>query len=736
MESISHSLAAASTGTVAVQPPSTPSRKPAIHDGLIDLWIQRLFYHYINLYGVAGVPEFTAPSSKNRRHRPDPMPRRQGDEDIIGLICFISDIEKPPETMPKLALRKYIQTKMKTKISKLEKKLQGTPWLETINPHASQSLHSIAQLLDLKEAELKCLALVLMLHTHENLRTAASILGPSLNDQETLRAIAAMLNLPLEIPQEALAPKSRLMSSQLIRWDHQTTGFSNKFEWLEHKFPQEMLNPGFDPVFALRPRIAIAPDCTLAWEKFSTLGELREIALAYLTISLQQNKAGINVLLYGSPGCGKSEFSRALARQLQCTLYEVTAEDADGDPVDGGRRLQALRVLYSLCASRRSMVVFDEIEDCFPKPHPLFGSSGGRYKGWINKILENNPVATIWITNSVESLDPAFVRRLDLVLEFKGPSPAARETQLRNLQIALPESTIKAISACPTLAPAVVSRAANVAQSVALQRGDNTGAKVMELVVNETLKAQGHSKINPVGPISALYDAAYINADFDPVAMVEGIRSARAARLCLFGPPGTGKTAYGVWLAGQLGRPLLIKRASDILSQYVGMAEKNIAAAFREATAMEAVLLLDEVDSFLQDRSRAQRPWEVTQVNEFLTQLEMYSGVFIATTNLMDGLDSASLRRFDLKGKFNYLKPDQAVALWLNHLQAVGIEARTSPDEARLRSLTNLTPGDFATVARQARFNPLREAKDWVAALTAECDRKPSAHRTIMGFSA
>jgi len=735
MDSISHSLATVSKGKFAIKHSSTPSRKSDIYDSLINLWIQRLFYHYINICGATGVPGFAAPNSKNFRHRPYTIPRQQGEEDIIGIICFISNIKKPPESMPKLAMQKYIKTKIKNKISKLEVKLHGTNWLETINPHANQSLHSIALLLDLKEAELKCLALVLMLHTHENLCTAASILGHSLNDQETLRAIAAILNLPLEIPQEALAPKSRLMSSQLISWDHQTTGFCNKFVWLENKFPQEMLNPGFDPVFSLRPRISIAPDCTLDWEIFSNLGELREIALAYLTISLQQNKTGINVLLYGSPGCGKSQFSRALARQLQCTLYEVTAEDADGDPVDGGRRLQALRVLYSLCANSRSMVVFDEIEDCFPKPHPLFGSSGGRYKGWINKILENNPVATIWITNSVESLDPAFVRRVDLILEFKGPSRTARETQLRNLQITLPESTIKAISACPTIAPAVVSRAANVAQNVALQRGDNTGAKVMELVVNETLKAQGHSKINTVAPISALYDAAYINADFDPMKLVEGICLAKAARLCLFGPPGTGKTAYGVWLAGQLGRPILIKRASDILSQYVGMAEKNIAAAFREATDKEAVLLLDEVDSFLQDRSRAQRSWEVTQVNEFLTQLEMYSGVFIATTNLMDGLDSASLRRFDLKGKFNYLKPDQAVALWLNHLQAASIEARTSTDEARIRRLTNLTPGDFATVARQARFSPLREAKDWVAALTAECDRKPSAHRTVMGFS-
>jgi SpoVK/Ycf46/Vps4 family AAA+-type ATPase len=178
-----------------------------------------------------------------------------------------------------------------------------------------------------------------------------------------------------------------------------------------------------------------------------------------------------------------------------------------------------------------------------------------------------------------------------------------------------------------------------------------------------------------------------------------------------------------------------VRRASDLLSPFVGVAEKQIAAAFREAEESGAVLLIDEVDSFLQDRSRAQRGWEVTQVNEFLTQMENFPGIFVASSNLIDGFDSAALRRFDLKAKFDYLRPDQAVALLQAHLANAGLPPSAAEVDARLRRLLALAPGDFAAVARQHRFRPLRTPEDWVAALEAECRHKPGArNRPAIGF--
>lgn len=107
---------------------------------------------------------------------------------------------------------------------------------------------------------------------------------------------------------------------------------------------------------------------------------------------------------------------------------------------------------------------------------------------------------------------------------------------------------------------------------------------------------------------------------------------------------------------------------------FVGQTEKNIARAFAEAKEENAVLIFDEVDSFLADRNSANRNWEITQVNEMLVQMENFDGIFIATTNLMDNLDRASLRRFDLKLEFGFLEYNQAFKLFKDECENLNIE--------------------------------------------------------------
>lgn len=145
------------------------------------------------------------------------------------------------------------------------------------------------------------------------------------------------------------------------------------------------------------------------------------------------------------------------------------------------------------------------------------------------------------------------------------------------------------------------------------------------------MKAQGFEKLQcNERLLPAFYSPAWINADQPLDGLVDGLRSHAQARLCFYGPPGTGKTAFGHWLAQELGKTLMVKRVSDLVSPYVGTTEQNLAQAFDRAQQEDAVLLLDEVDSFLQDRRKARQSWEVTAVNEMLTQMESYRGLFIA----------------------------------------------------------------------------------------------------------
>jgi SpoVK/Ycf46/Vps4 family AAA+-type ATPase len=168
---------------------------------------------------------------------------------------------------------------------------------------------------------------------------------------------------------------------------------------------------------------------------------------------------------------------------------------------------------------------------------------------------------------------------------------------------------------------------------------------------------------------------------------------------------------------------------------YVGGTEKNIANAFNEAKEEGAVLVFDEVDSFLQDRRSAKNSWEVTQVNEMLVQMENFNGIFIATTNLMSGLDQASLRRFDMKLEFGYLKTKQAWKLFKNECKALEIDINTKESlKQQIHTLQNLAPGDFAAAKRQHKFNPIASAQDLLERLKDEIMVKENNREIKMGF--
>lgn len=261
-------------------------------------------------------------------------------------------------------------------------------------------------------------------------------------------------------------------------------------------------------------------------------------------------------------------------------------------------------------------------------------------------------------------------------------------------------------------------------------------SKVSSIAGQDQLRAQGHKAINRsnAGLPVANYDISLCNANEDLARLADGIKKAERGRICLYGPPGTGKTAFGHWLANTVGKPLVLKRVSDIQSPFLGEMERKLAVAFEQASRDQAVLQIDEVDSFLQDRRSAQRSWEVSQVNEFLTQLESFDGIFIASTNLMHGLDQASLRRFDYKIHLDYLRPEQSWQLLSNELITWGIPIVDSDSNKKsVTSLQQLTLGDFALVARRHKINPFQTAHSVIEALRAEVKIKGDSSRRI-GF--
>ena len=211
---------------------------------------------------------------------------------------------------------------------------------------------------------------------------------------------------------------------------------------------------------------------------------------------------------------------------------------------------------------------------------------------------------------------------------------------------------------------------------------------------------------------------------------------AGACTMLFYGPPGTGKTALARYLADRLDRECKVVRASDLLGPYIGMTEANIAEAFRDAERDDAVLVIDEADSFLFPREMATRSWETTQVNEFLTALEECRGFCICTTNRRENMDQAVMRRFSHKIAFTYSKPEQVKALYAALLAPLTREPMSKELEVELLAMRRLTPGDFHAVRSRMLFDGERGLThhELLQGLRSEQDLKLDSDRRGMGF--
>jgi hypothetical protein len=357
----------------------------------------------------------------------------------------------------------------------------------------------------------------------------------------------------------------------------------------------------------------------------------------------------------------------------------------------------------------------------------FFPSSGepAPSKVFVNRLLEGNRVPTIWTSNRIDMVDPAHLRRMSFILRMDLPSRKARARIVA--RVAEAEGVAPEGAGLETMLPqgagtAGVARAAFRAASLAGGGPEDARAVGRSLILG--LRGGRALPPEPNGMVDlGLYEAAV------PIGpLLERIAAPGAPAdlsLLLTGPPGTGKTALAAALAERLDRPLLVKRASDLLSKWVGETEAQIADAFGEARERGALLLFDEADSLLSDRAGAERNWEVSQVNELLTWMDSHPLPFVAATNFARRLDPAALRRFVFKIELMALSPPLAARAWARFFGGAA--------PAGLALVTGLTPGDFAVVARQLRYREAASAPEILGLLEAEARAKPEPAMSI-GF--
>ena len=732
--------------------------------------------------------------SLSGRHLVWPLPALQRLREFLGRRCKDNDFWRGHESLPDAEFMQrhgtwrgpyeegtlffYLDEHAKDQPKDLLSVLAATGeylthTLKKQSTLVEKNIDSLANLLQLNQAERALLLYGTLARYQRDLRSLLVEFKVN-NAPEAYAALADVAGVKAHELAEALRAGSRLerigMVENLIS-EHNITDLADLMK-VSEKLPPVLMREYRDnnELMAVFTRPSVRSE--LALNDFAFVKEDADVLVSLLKNAVSSKEQGVNVLLYGPPGTGKTELAKVVAQAAGLDLFEVEHADRDGNSLSGRDRYRSLQIAQVfLKGSQHSALLFDEVEDVFPPisseaaqllarsdqmPAPANGSVNG--KAWVNQILESNTVPTLWVTNRIEQIDPAFRRRFAYHLELRSPPPGARESLVRKTLEGVPVSDafVAKLTARKGLTPAQIRTAVRFARLANPHVAPNekvdastmqamlTGGKsaLIESLIERQLKnadvALGN-KLDTAGRKSVTtYDLAMLNVEsrFDIPRIVEALKTRGHGALCFYGAPGTGKTALAEHIAKALDKPLIIKQASDLMSKYVGETEQNMAAMFREAELEKAVLLLDEADSFLQDRRGAQRTYEVTEVNEMLQGMERHNGIFICTTNLLDSIDQAALRRFTFKIKFMPLTSAQRETMFVTEALAGDATLLTDALRTRLAKLTQICPGDFAAVKRQTDILAAEfSADEFMSQLEAEHRIKPEVREARgMGF--
>ena len=542
-----------------------------------------------------------------------------------------------------------------------------------------------------------------------------------------MRMLAALTGLTPLALEKTLALDGRLASKGILAMDEDSckpslsAPFRRMISYYFRHLSEDTIR---------RMMIGRAASATLSRDNFKYMATDYGHICTLLRNALKAGSSGVNILLYGIPGTGKTEMSKAIAAEIGAKLYMLS--ESVGNDRDG--RLSELAFVQALLEGEKdAALLFDEAEDAFS--HSPFVKNNNS-KLYFNRMLEQNKTPVIWITNDIDRMDPAYIRRFKFALEVEKPDRAAREEIWKNISVKhrfrLPAKRIAALAKEYDVPPALIDTAIGSAKLIGSENAIEDTIEALHRAAYGSIPINnGNNKETPFVP-------ELLNTDVDLGGLTIKLAAKEALRfsLCLYGASGTGKSAFARHLAEKLGIEVTHKRASDLMSSYVGETEQNIARAFKRARKDKSMLIFDEADSLLRDRKQASRSWEISQVNEMLTWMENHPYPFICTTNLMKDVDEASLRRFTFKVRFEYLKPAQ-VKLAFRRFFDIDISAPPLfgvDVSAPLPDLSYLTPGDFAVVKSKQELLEIADRDELIKLLGAEQSAK-GIKSVKMGFA-
>ncbi len=543
----------------------------------------------------------------------------------------------------------------------------------------------------------------------------------------------ALFDTSTEELAKALRPRSPLRLSGLLQMAERRIRLATVSTfWVDllagaDTLTEALLEPLDEKVGSGRPARLLEEDLTLA-----------------VRLLRNAHEPGVNLLLYGDVSLEKRQLLQTIVTEagripwrvrrheeaprhvlpsLTFVAFQLLAKRADSAvlvierPADVLHTLpsQWLRALFGIETTEEESLPFDE------------------------NLLTTNAVPAVWLGSDIANLPDDTIARFIFHAPLKKAERSAQQQaiKLRLKRLRLSKAATERILTLEGVSSAQLESAAKAARLAGPATKSDRDQAIVQ-AVERSQRALSRDLTDRFKPSVTHYSLEYLNTAgrFSPQQILKSLRRRPKGSLLLYGPPGTGKTQFTEHLASELELPLVSKSAAALLSKWLGESEKNIAAAFEEAAAEDAMLFFDEGDSFLRSRELAHHSWEVTQTNELLQRMERFDGIVVVATNLFHNLDVAALRRFTFKIEFRELDLNQRWKMFLaetgltNSIDTIDSQTRETW-ERRLLFMRYLTPGDFATVKRQSLILDTTLTPDeWLEQLETECEIKSAAPRT------
>jgi transitional endoplasmic reticulum ATPase len=460
------------------------------------------------------------------------------------------------------------------------------------------------------------------------------------------------------------------------------------------------------------------------------------------------------VLLHGPPGCGKTLLARAVAYETDAKFYAVSGPEIIHKFY--GESEAKLREVFEQARKNAPSIVFiDEIDSIAPKRENVLGDVEKRVVAQLLALMDGlkgrGQVVVIGATNLPNMLDPALRRpgRFDREIIIGIPDSKSREEILEIHTRGMPltkEVDLKSIAEithgftgadlealCREAAMTALRRimpeiefAQDVIPYELLMQLEVTRDDIISAVteiepsaIREVFIEIPKVRWDDVGGLDEIKERL-IEAVTWPLkysALFKHANVKPPKGILIHGIPGTGKTLLAKALASEAGVNFISVKGPQLLSKYVGEAERAVRETFKKARlASPCILFFDELDSLAPTRGSHSGDSGVTErvMSQLLTEMdgieELRGVLILGATNRIDMIDSALLR----PGRFDFVVelpiPDEKARLRIFEIHTQGKPLAKDVNLSMLVKETDgITGAEIEAICTGASMNAIRE---------------------------